>query len=348
MMLATQPVYQQPEQQQQQQQQQQQFSNPFHTTATTPFARTHSHSHSHYSTPTRPSPLSPRRQQSSSFSSSSSTPSTMTTPSTPNTGSNNRNLFSSPLANTTAPTDPDTPLTTFLPSSPLQPGPPSSASCFGSPVHKPFSAAAAGPLFSFHPDANDLTTTTSPIASPNNPSRFATRYAAQIANPLTNAAARTTRPYTGTSASPAARNTRRNAFLNRVKRDRADGRFENRGEQLVLLEHVAEQKRWGEAMRRSAVSEFGLGLDGLVEDDEEEESEGSSKGAEMDALDQYLIEQERGAIAAEEMGVARGFEAGGSGSFSDEDYDDIFTDLAGEMGMKGFVGFVHSQEMDMS
>ncbi|PYI34148.1 hypothetical protein BP00DRAFT_83921 [Aspergillus indologenus CBS 114.80] len=345
MMFATQPVYQQPEQQQQQ------FSNPFHPTATTPFTRTHSHSHSHshYSTPTRPSPLSPRRHHSSPFSSSSST---MTTPSTPNTSNNNRNLFSSPLANPTAPTDPDTPLTTFLPSSPLQPGPPSSASCFGSPVHKPFSAAAAaGPLFSFHPDATNSTTTTSPVASPNNPSsRFATRYAAQIAHPLTNAAARTTRPYTGTSASPAARNTRRNAFLNRVKRDRADGRFENRGEQLVLLAHVAEQKRWGEAMRRSAVSEFGLGLDGLVEDEEEEANEGSGEGAEMDALDQYLFEQERGAIAAEEMGAERGFEAGGSGSgsFSDEDYDDIFTDLAGEMGMGGFAGFAHSQEMDMS
>ncbi|RAK76243.1 uncharacterized protein BO72DRAFT_449028 [Aspergillus fijiensis CBS 313.89] len=347
MMLATQPVYQQ-QQQQQQQQQEHQFSNPIHTTATAPFARTHSHC----STPTRPSPLSPRRHHSSPFSSSS----TMTTPSTPNTSNNNnnnRNLFSSPLANTAnagaAPTDPETPLTTFLPSSPLQPDA-SSASCFGSPVRKPFSAAitTVGPLFSFDPD-NTKETTTSPIASStNNPSRFATRYAAQIANPLANAAARSTRPYTGTSASPAARTTRRNAFLNRVKRDRADGRFENRGEQLVLLEHVAEQKRWGEAMRRSAVSEFGLGLDGLVEEEEvERDDEGESEGAEMDALDHYLLEQERGAFAAEEMGVERRYDApgSGSGSFSDEDYDDIFMDLVGGTGMEEFA---HSQEMDMS
>ena len=131
-----------------------------------------------------------------------------------------------------------------------------------------------------------------------------------------------------------------------MKRDRADGRFENRGEQLVLLEHVAEQKRWGEAMRRSAVSEFGLGLDGLVEEEEpERDDEGESEGAEMDALDQYLLEQERGAFAAEEMGWERGFDAPGSGSFSDEDYDDIFMDLAGETRMDGFA---HSQEMDMS
>ncbi|OJK05195.1 hypothetical protein ASPACDRAFT_38765 [Aspergillus aculeatus ATCC 16872] len=331
MMFATQPVYQR---QEQQQQQQQPFSNPWHTTATTP---------------TRPSPLSSRRHHSSPSSSSSS----MATPSTPNTSyPNNRNLFSSPLANTAntaagaAPTDPETPLTTFFPSSPLQPDP-TSASCFGSPVQKPFSAAtSAGPLFSFNLDSNNTRTptTTSPIASStNNPSRFAARYAAQIANPLANAAARSTRPYTGTSASPAARTTRRNAFLNRVKRDRADGRFENRGEQLVLLEHVAEQKRWREAMRRSAVSELGPGWDGLVEE-EETERDDEGAGAEMDALDQYLLEQERGAFA--EVGVESGFDApAGSGSFSDEDYDDIFMDLAGETEMEGFA---HSQEMDMS
>ena len=63
------------------------------------------------------------------------------------------------------------------------------------------------------------------------------------------------------SASPSAR---RNLFLNRVKRDRDDGRFGDRGEQLVLMEHVAEEKRWGEVMRRRAEE-----MIGVVEEEEE-------------------------------------------------------------------------------
>ncbi|KAL4897012.1 hypothetical protein BDV59DRAFT_169558 [Aspergillus ambiguus] len=95
------------------------------------------------------------------------------------------------------------------------------------------------------------TTTTTPTRTPEstntNANTYAQRYAT-IAKPLQNAPPRT---YTA-SASPSARTARRNLFLNRIKQDRDTGRFETRGEQLVLMEHAAEQKMWWEAMRRRA------------------------------------------------------------------------------------------------
>lgn len=71
---------------------------------------------------------------------------------------------------------------------------------------------------------------------------YAQRYAAKISSPLRNIS----------SISPAAREKRRDIFLSRVKRDREAGRFDARGEQLMMMEYVAEQKQWGEAMRRDA------------------------------------------------------------------------------------------------
>ncbi|KAE8152720.1 hypothetical protein BDV25DRAFT_150674 [Aspergillus avenaceus] len=79
-------------------------------------------------------------------------------------------------------------------------------------------------------------------------SSYAQRYANTIANPMGsgNGNAR------NSSTSPVARAARREAFLNRVKQGRDDARFAGRGEQLVLLEHVKEQKMWGEKMSRGA------------------------------------------------------------------------------------------------
>ena len=74
---------------------------------------------------------------------------------------------------------------------------------------------------------------------------YAQRYASTISNPLNNASRNGT-----ASSSPSAREARRNVFLNRIKQGRDDARFANRGEQLVLMEHVAEQQKWGESMRR--------------------------------------------------------------------------------------------------
>lgn len=41
-------------------------------------------------------------------------------------------------------------------------------------------------------------------------------------------------------------------FLNRVKSDRDAGRFEARGEQMMMMEHLADKRRWEESMARDA------------------------------------------------------------------------------------------------
>lgn len=66
-------------------------------------------------------------------------------------------------------------------------------------------------------------------------------------------------------------------FLNRVKRDREAGRLDARGEQLMMMEYMAEQKQWDEIMSRRAdgiLREYGL--DG--EEDEVEVEEGGNVG----------------------------------------------------------------------
>lgn len=48
-------------------------------------------------------------------------------------------------------------------------------------------------------------------------------------------------------------------FLNRVKNDRDAGRFEARGEQIMMMEHLADRRRWEEEMSHdmdSVVGEF--------------------------------------------------------------------------------------------
>ncbi|OOF99779.1 hypothetical protein ASPCADRAFT_203587 [Aspergillus carbonarius ITEM 5010] len=209
--------------------------------------------------------------------------------------------------------------------------------------------------------------TTTPIKSPSKfdpispsptphhhhqPSSYAHRYASTISNPMTK--------HMMTSASPSAR---RNLFLNRVKRARDKGRFENRGEQLVLMEHVAEEKQWGEVMRRRAER-----LGGIGEDEDEEYDVGgemdSSIPDDMDAhaLDEYLQEQAADMERLEYLNdmyqgqypqqsdTSSGGGAGAGASFSDEEYDDLFMDLAEHqphMSASG-QGFGHSQDMDMS
>lgn len=54
-------------------------------------------------------------------------------------------------------------------------------------------------------------------------------------------------------------------FLSRVKRDREAGRLDARGEQLMMMEYMAEQKQWGEIMSRRAdgiLREYGLDEEG--------------------------------------------------------------------------------------
>ncbi|KAF7161138.1 hypothetical protein CNMCM5623_006782 [Aspergillus felis] len=199
------------------------------------------------------------------------------------------------------------------------------------------SASTQALNFSFSTENTNSTTTTksSPFSSRSRSSpTYAQRYAA-LSNPLNNAS----RTY-ATSASPSARNTRRTVFLNRIRADRDAERFENRGEQLMMMEHVAEQKQWGELMRRRA--------DGLMEtyqlnEDVGEDMDGIDD-ADVRALDEYVSEEQAMQTALLETAhvpfgkTERMHDA--SSSFSDEEYDDIFMGLADQV--------PQSQDMDMS
>ncbi|RJE17510.1 hypothetical protein PHISCL_10151, partial [Aspergillus sclerotialis] len=169
------------------------------------------------------------------------------------------------------------------------------------------------------------------------------RYATKISNPL--------KSYTS-STSPTGRDKRRNAFLNRIKQSREEGRFENRSERFMLLEHANERKAWGEEMKRRAEGIVkGFGLDDLPDFDAEDEDEmgWEEKGDDEAELDEY-IRQERdmemallgGTPGMEMDGGAEGADRGerqGQGqeaarsSFSDEEYEGIFMDLADTEGM---------------
>ncbi|KAL4885120.1 hypothetical protein BJY04DRAFT_160383 [Aspergillus karnatakaensis] len=239
-------------------------------------------------TPARPSPLSPRRQSSS--------PATtlVTTPI-------QQPLFAQSPSN----------LFTFSPSTLSSPSRVESAST---------SAPSRTRTSNFSPSA------TSPT--------YATRYKTNISNPLL---AHSTKRTFNASTSPSARAVRRSAFLNRVKQDRDTGRVEARAEQLAFLENVAEQKEWAEGMKRRAdeiQARFGLGID-------EEEYLDNATEAEIEALDDYLEQEhalEMQLLEEAETGV---YAPGGhepdaglhkptntNSSFSDDEYDDIFMDIA--------------------
>ncbi|KAL4924323.1 uncharacterized protein BDV17DRAFT_219027 [Aspergillus undulatus] len=253
---------------------------------------------SHYPwTPARPSPLSPRRQ-------SSTTRATFSTPNQPQ--------FQSPTS-----------IFAFTPS----PSP--------SPPKFEFLSAHKSTTSPF-PQSPNLNATTSPTPSTSNQNQtYATRYRNQISNPLTSHSQERT---FASSTSPRARSVRRKAFLNRVKQDRDSGRFEARSEHLAYIEGVAEQKEYVEEMRRRA--EEIQGIFGVVEDEDGWEGfQDAADEAEIQALDEY-IEQERAA----EMGLVERMESqnananaghvlsynasGATSSFSDDEYDDLFMDLA--------------------
>ncbi|KAE8411253.1 hypothetical protein BDV36DRAFT_90605 [Aspergillus pseudocaelatus] len=167
---------------------------------------------------------------------------------------------------------------------------------------------------------------------------YAQRYASTISNPLNNASKNG-----AASSSPSARETRRNVFLNRIKQGRDDARFANRGEQLVLMEHVAEQKKWGESMQRRT--------DGILQGylrDLEEGVDDMLDEADIQALDEYLSQEqatEMELLENVDMQAPSGQAAGNAwkdpgSSFSDGEYEDIFMDLADHTAL--------SQDMDMS
>ncbi|KAE8382585.1 hypothetical protein BDV26DRAFT_288384 [Aspergillus bertholletiae] len=167
---------------------------------------------------------------------------------------------------------------------------------------------------------------------------YAQRYASTISNPL-NSATRNG----SASSSPSAREARRNIFLNRIKQGRDDARFANRGEQLVLMEHVAEQKKWGESMQRRTDRI----LQGYLRDLEEGVDDMLDE-ADIQALDEYLSQEQamemeflENADAQMPSGQYNGHASRDPGlSFSDDEYEDIFMDLADQI--------APSQDMDMS
>lgn len=89
--------------------------------------------------------------------------------------------------------------------------------------------------------------------TPSTRPRYAERYATQIANPMR-------------SATSLARSKTRTMFLNRVKNERDAGRFEARGEQMMMAEYLADRRRWEESMARD-VDGVLRGVEGDIEDD---------------------------------------------------------------------------------
>lgn len=55
-------------------------------------------------------------------------------------------------------------------------------------------------------------------------------------------------------------------FLNRVKHERDAGRFEARGEQMMMAEYLADRRRWEESMARD-VDGVLRGVERDIEDD---------------------------------------------------------------------------------
>lgn len=158
------------------------------------------------------------------------------------------------------------------------------------------------------------------------------------------------------SGSPAGRTAakQREIFLNRVRRDRDNGRFNARGESVMMMEYLSEQRRWGERMLRNA-QEYRLD----AEDDELEVGEEEEEiDPEQYALDEFLSQQPD-EIPEDSLPTANhhlhaslssspppGRSDHRSSFYGDDeiDYDDLFMDLAGDRHQD----HVHSQDMDMS
>lgn len=140
------------------------------------------------------------------------------------------------------------------------------------------------------------------------------------------------------SSASARANKQRALFLNKVKQDRDDSRFHARGESVMMMEHLSEQRDWREDMRRraDAVFEQYRLQDGEWVEEEEEES----KDMGMDDSEQYALEmqeQEMDALLENMPSPAKSVR-----SFCCDDDDTELEDLFDQ-----FVGG-QSQDMDMS
>ncbi|CAI7664665.1 unnamed protein product [Penicillium glandicola] len=195
-----------------------------------------------------------------------------------------------------------------------------------SPIPMHFNASFSA---STTPTSTQFTTQTptSPTPTPTRQKpKYEARYASTIANPLQGAAG-------------LARSKTRKMFLNRVRHERDDGRFEARGEQMMRMEHLADRRRWEESMARD-----GEGVIGGFEGDEDD-----MLPDEADALAEFISQEEAMEMALRETqsglpGRVECLRSNGPGVlFSDDEYDDIFMGLSEPKGNES-----QSQDMDMS
>ncbi|KAJ5960404.1 uncharacterized protein N7479_007554 [Penicillium vulpinum] len=196
------------------------------------------------------------------------------------------------------------------------------------PMHFNASASASTTPTSSNPFLMPTQTPTSPSSPTRQKPRYEARYASKIANPLQGAAG-------------LARSKTRKMFLNRVRHERDDGRFEARGEQMMHMEYIADRRRWEESMARDGEGVVGV-FEGEVDEDD-------MLPDDADVLHEFISQEEAIEMALRETQSAipervHHLRNDGPGvQFSDDEYDDIFMGLSDPR-----VTQSESQDMDMS
>jgi hypothetical protein len=190
------------------------------------------------------------------------------------------------------------------------------------------SSANTSKLFSFSPTNN--TTNHPPPKQSTFEARF--RKSGGSNNPFTK--------IFGSSASSSSSDSNGNAtkhrqlFLNKVKQNRDNARFNSRGETLMMMEYHSEQQSWDERMRRRADNIYQQ--DYLLEDEEEEEEQeipdnGNGNYHDESALAQFLMqEEEQDRYVLSPTKSVRSDRSSFCGD--DGDYDDIFMELVDDDG----------------
>ncbi|KAJ6093253.1 hypothetical protein N7486_008542 [Penicillium sp. IBT 16267x] len=177
---------------------------------------------------------------------------------------------------------------------------------FGAP------ASVSTPL-NFSPNQANMMSPTSPSPS-TRATKFSDRYATRVANPMK-------------STTSLARSKTRKMFMNRVRSERDEGRFEARGEQMMHADYLADKRKWEESMARDMDV---LPMQGDMEEDHMLPDDDTR------AFDDFVSQEEAMEMAMQQSGDQQ------NGSFSDDEYDDIFMTLP-EPALS-----YESQDMDMS
>ncbi|OQE86211.1 hypothetical protein PENNAL_c0021G02663 [Penicillium nalgiovense] len=206
------------------------------------------------------------------------------------------------------------------------------------PMHFNASVSASTTPTSSNPFLNHTQTPTSPSSPTRQKPKYEARYASTIANPLQGAAG-------------LARSKTRKMFLNRVRNERDDGRFEARGEQMMRMEHLADRRRWEESMARDGEGVI-AGFEGEVDEDD-------MLPDDVHALDEFMSQEEAMEMALWETQIrfsGRIADLRSNGPdvpSSDDEYDDIFMGLSEPQGnqcqsQSQCQPQSQSQDMDMS